>query len=256
MVVRSCRGTQSFVCRYGGGPAIPRTVIEEGRNKLKRVEVYPLSLKVVNTNEAGRINPSSQIEVLASKQAIVGEFKRMIAEKMELKESLDKIRLRCHFENKSVILKHEDKSLEDSKVMDRQTIVLEVKLKDGNWPQRGKKILDKKGFKQQAESGKDALIGAWRSVEYFIMGKPQPKRAVGTLHTHSPSSSLILYMTHFITTSIAHRPYVHKDEKAPKSYKKGLCGLANLGTPTSPSLTHTHTHTLSFSHSTLFFPSF
>lgn len=154
------------------------------------------------TNEVGRINATSQIEVLVSRQTIVSDFKRLLAEKLEVKESLDKIRLRSNYEDKSMLIKHEDKTLEDSKVMDRHTIIMEIKLKDGSWPQNRKKPLDKRGFKQQAGSGKDAIVGAFRSVEYFIFGKPQPKRSAGMyygtkdlvfLHPTLSSVSLLLY---------------------------------------------------------------
>lgn len=169
--------------RYGGGPAIPRKVIEEGRNKTARVEVYPLSLKVTNTNEEGRVNSSSQIEVLISKQATVAQLKKLLHEKMELKISSSNTRLWCNFDNKSVLLKSDDKSLEDSKVLDKQTLILEVKLKDGSWPKERKLKppggQSKKKKSPMASPSKDALFGALRSVESFITGKPKKGQGWG-----------------------------------------------------------------------------
>lgn len=55
---------------YSGGPEIPRMVIEEGISKKKRVEVYPLSLRLAPAM-SNSSNLPSEIEITISKVATV-----------------------------------------------------------------------------------------------------------------------------------------------------------------------------------------
>jgi hypothetical protein len=89
VIAHEMRGTQFIIIvlrdrysltlteRYGGGPAIPRVVILDGHNKVARVEVYQLHIKLLNTKKDGSLNITSEIEVEISKTATVQELKNI-----------------------------------------------------------------------------------------------------------------------------------------------------------------------------------
>jgi hypothetical protein len=52
-------------------------VILDGHNKVARVEVYQLYIKLLNTKKDGSLNITSEIEVEISKTATVQELKNI-----------------------------------------------------------------------------------------------------------------------------------------------------------------------------------
>lgn len=119
--------------RYGGGPALPRKVIQSGWHSSNYVvEVRPLSLKVCRSSK-----PTEFIPATFSKSATVGQFKEIMCKRMEL--NTDDVRVwDYHANNKYKLLEDMSQRLESAQIIDGQPMMLEEKDEKGNFPEAPK----------------------------------------------------------------------------------------------------------------------
>lgn len=170
---------------YGGGPELAREVIGDGKEgRALKVEVFPLALTFKNTNTEGQINPFSAIEVVVSKKATVGYLKSLVCRKMELDSA--HTRVWNYVKNTGKLIKEENVTLEEAKLVDGQSLLIEVRLDDGSWP--------RDGIKKRKSSGsvKDKLADGRRgSTQMLSSTLSNMKALLGT-----PSSSIIFILLH------------------------------------------------------------
>ncbi|KAL5766085.1 hypothetical protein ACOSP7_016702 [Xanthoceras sorbifolium] len=114
---------------YKGGPALPRKMICEGVFSEKRVEVYPLSLKLIDSRD------DSQLTLKLSKKASIRELYQEVC---ALKGTeLEKTRIWDYFDKQKHSdspLDVSDQTLEDAMLQMDQDILLEVQVDDGCSP--------------------------------------------------------------------------------------------------------------------------
>lgn len=115
---------------YGGGPTLPRKVIQSGWHTSNYVvEVRPLSLKVCRSSK-----PTDFIPATFSKSSTVGQFKEIMCKKMELNP--DDVRVwDYHANNKYKLLEEMSQRLESAQIIDGQPMMLEEKDEKGNFPE-------------------------------------------------------------------------------------------------------------------------
>ncbi|KAK3228187.1 hypothetical protein Dsin_008049 [Dipteronia sinensis] len=114
---------------YKGGPALPRKMICEGIFSEKRVEVYPLSLKLIDSRD------DSQLTLKLSKKASIRELYHKVCalkgielEKAQIWDYFNKIK------QSGSPLDVSDKTLEETVLQMDQNILLEVQVDDGCSP--------------------------------------------------------------------------------------------------------------------------
>eukprot|EP01098_Paradermamoeba_levis_P010455 TRINITY_DN4390_c0_g1_i10.p1 TRINITY_DN4390_c0_g1~~TRINITY_DN4390_c0_g1_i10.p1 ORF type:complete len:370 (+),score=77.52 TRINITY_DN4390_c0_g1_i10:182-1291(+) len=113
---------------YGGGPAIPRSVIASRSEYNLVVEVRPLTLKMVRSSDP------QKTEYLAyySRVDTVGKLKGDMAAKFNLEP--EKFRLwDYHASRKIKMLTVSSEKLEDAQIIDFQLVLIEEQV-DGKWP--------------------------------------------------------------------------------------------------------------------------
>ncbi|KAL6062848.1 Ubiquitin carboxyl-terminal hydrolase 15, partial [Balamuthia mandrillaris] len=224
---------------YGGGPELERQVIAEGQGgTVKRVEVYPLNLRAKNTTKDGHINPSSEVEVLVSKQLTLHQLKSILGQKMGLTRG-EEVRIWNQFKpNKPKLMANnkEEKTLEELKLVAGQELLVEIRLEDGTWPK------DKKfgGFKLKGLGRRKKSDGEDDDEEHD--GEEGRGRAKSKAYLASKLKSVKSFLGIGVSpydgleaedqrdrrssSSAAHNG--HRLHSRP-SYEKGLCGLSNLG---------------------------
>lgn len=118
---------------YGGGPPVPRNVINTGTVQDDRlaVEIYPLRIRLtVTPNE-------SQLTVRVSKQDTVGELYQRASELLNL--GSEQIRIWDYYGKiKHGLMNDPKQTLEDADIQMDHEVLLEVQV-DGSWPDDGQK---------------------------------------------------------------------------------------------------------------------
>lgn len=113
---------------YKGGPALARKMISTGDSKQFHVEVFPLSLTLVDARD------NSQFVVRLSKKASLHELYETVC-RLRGVES-EKARIWDYFnKQKQTVLALSNQTLEESSLQMDQHILLEVQI-DGFWPSR------------------------------------------------------------------------------------------------------------------------
>jgi len=113
---------------YGGGPAIPRTVIASRSEYNLVVEVRPLTLKMVRSSDPQK----TEHLVYYSRVDTVGKLKTDMVAKFNLDP--EKFRLwDYHASRKIKMLTVSSEKLEDAQIIDFQLVLIEEQV-DGKWP--------------------------------------------------------------------------------------------------------------------------
>jgi ubiquitin carboxyl-terminal hydrolase 4/11/15 len=132
-------GWDKMVAVFGGGPAISRMCVSDGgrgsgmdydyaSSSSLIVEVFPLALTLITSDQ-----DSKKVERLVSKRQTVGALKKQCCELFDVDE--DQSRLWDFYDNKRyALLEDASATLDEARIMNAQTIMLEKKLEDGSWP--------------------------------------------------------------------------------------------------------------------------
>jgi hypothetical protein len=108
------------------GPIISRKVITEGEKSHKRIEIYPLQLKVVIINEEGKV--TIEKEYFFSKKYLLKDMKSKICEENKLE--VEKSRIWNYYSDSSPycldINEKLEKTLEECLLVNKQKIMIET----------------------------------------------------------------------------------------------------------------------------------
>ncbi|CAK9114429.1 unnamed protein product [Durusdinium trenchii] len=232
---------------YGGGPALPRTVICMGRDRQMQVELYPALVLVVVAGDDGKPLPQFSRRFFISKQSTLDQTLLMLAEK--LSKPMDRSRLwhRSKGEQWRLVpnpLLTMDEFLE-GKGWDAGAFLLET-MKDGEWPRdRDTEVED--APTEEAELG----------FQGFEVGDRVEAKAAGTgqwlrgtivdvvLRQTSTSSTPSQVKVHFDSTVYKSDEWINtqrlallgthtvdpkdRESESPTSGVPGATGLQNLG---------------------------
>eukprot|EP01113_Clastostelium_recurvatum_P027009 TRINITY_DN3249_c1_g1_i3.p1 TRINITY_DN3249_c1_g1~~TRINITY_DN3249_c1_g1_i3.p1 ORF type:complete len:987 (+),score=255.30 TRINITY_DN3249_c1_g1_i3:114-3074(+) len=211
-----------LVLWYGGGPAISRKVIQEGRKgrATNRLEVYPLRLKAINTKKDGSFNPGSEIEICVSRKATLGGLKSMCLAAMEVENQAARLwnsygGIAGGKNGWGKEIKDMDKTVEESALVDGQRVIVEIQLDDGTWPHQ-----------IQTKTGWGKKLFGW-------MSSSTPKETYHSSSGGAPGSP----SQHGSSSSSASGGgagpsgyYANEDFAGePGTGIRGVCGLYNLG---------------------------
>ncbi|KAK9202689.1 hypothetical protein WN943_012940 [Citrus x changshan-huyou] len=196
---------EKLFCWYKGGPALPRKMISEGIVNEKRVEVFPLCLKLIDSRD------NSQTVIRLSKKASTRQLYEKVCKLRGIEQ--EKARIWDYFnkQRSTSPLDVSDQTLDDAMLQMDQDILLEVQVDNGI---------------SMDSTGNDlALVPIEPSRSSLtIAGGP----ALSNGHTTSyrfnqyPSSS---FGSTFMDMDDGYDSY----NTAKKGEKGGLAGLQNLG---------------------------
>lgn len=136
--------------RYGGGPPIPRKVISESNNKIKRVEVHLLHLEILIAKDDGQPKEKTSKLVNVSKTMKISDFLLYIAKLYEVKQGTECRAWNYDTPVTASVLSDPDSTLSDEQLVYGQKILLEKKNKDA-WPRDTAKLA-KKGKDKGSEN--------------------------------------------------------------------------------------------------------
>ncbi|KAI3710591.1 hypothetical protein L2E82_40375 [Cichorium intybus] len=190
---------------YKGGPALPRQMISQGIQETFSVEVYPLSLKLVDSRD------KSETIIHISKKATLHELYKQVSSVKGV--GTEKIRIWDYFNDcKQTALADSTQTLEEANLQMDQAILLDVQV-DGFTPSK---------FGMDSTGNELALVPMepQRSTR-TIAGGPSLSNGYATDYGSS------LYQG--TTLSSIDMEDVHDSVKTGSKGGRGLAGLQNLG---------------------------
>eukprot|EP00761_Pharyngomonas_kirbyi_P012405 gb/GECH01012432.1/.p1 GENE.gb/GECH01012432.1/~~gb/GECH01012432.1/.p1 ORF type:complete len:861 (+),score=178.12 gb/GECH01012432.1/:1-2583(+) len=124
-----------FLEWYGGGPAIPRQVIQEGISE-RKVEVYPLPLKLMTLHPQTHKPDATNIKSIEiSKSETVANLKQRALDTFAIQlEPNRRSRLHIYYGPGSMkVIDKKSKTLEDAFLVPGTRVLLEVQSSSGDW---------------------------------------------------------------------------------------------------------------------------
>ncbi|XP_020225932.1 ubiquitin carboxyl-terminal hydrolase 9 [Cajanus cajan] len=190
---------------YKGGPALPRKLISQGlEHKQYSVEVYPLSLKVIDARD------NSQSIVKLSKKATIGELHEQVCKIKGVEQSKACIWDYFNFKKHS-LLTISDQTLEEANLTMDQDILLEVSLER-----------DPSSHSGMDSMGNELALVPLEPTRSSVSIAGGPTMSNG----HSTGSSFNSYQGSSVSSSLT-----NMDDKCEvnRGERGGLAGLQNLG---------------------------
>ncbi|KAL9439702.1 hypothetical protein AB3S75_025209 [Citrus x aurantiifolia] len=116
---------EKFFCWYKGGPALPRKMISEGIVNEKRVEVFPLCLKLIDSRD------NSQTVIRLSKKASTRQLYEKVCKLRGIEQEKACIWDYFNKQRSTSPLDVSDQTLDDAMLQMDQDILLEVQVDNG-----------------------------------------------------------------------------------------------------------------------------
>lgn len=192
---------------YKGGPPLPRKMISQGIQDIFTVEVFPLSLKLIDSRD------KSETFIHISKKASLQDLHKEVSTLKGV--DLEKVRIWDYFnERKQAGLANSNQTLEEANLQMDQSILLDVQL-DGFIPS---------GCGMDSTGNELALVPMepQRST-LTIAGGPSLSNGYATDYGSN------LYQGTTISSSIDMEDVHDSVKTGPKGGDRGLAGLQNLG---------------------------